>query len=543
MWAPSKTIKGNTELFRFSSSSKDKMTLEDCCAGMLVLGHTGGGKTSAMRTVASRFVEAGMGGVVFCAKAEEFDDWVKLCKVHGREGDLVNFAKESFNFITHEARSGDNAIENLVSILTESATAVSKDKGGARDDTWITAAKQLVRSLLTILWAAKGEILIGDIYSAITSMPSSLEQVQNDAEWKNTSFLWKTMRSIKDSSPDVLASIQYVTAEWPTWAPQTSSSVAFTLSGMVDFLRRSPLKERLCSETTITPDDCRKGKIIVLNLPVLALGQVGRIAQVLFKISAQTAFQRKTDGLPVFFWVDECQYFCSPNDTMFQSTARSSRTATVYLTQNLPTLYQEAGGSANGEQFVKGLAGNLATKVFCVNGEEQSNQWAADLIGKEMLKSTSRSRSFGRSRGTSVTINQQLDHVVRPIEFTRLKHGRKENGYIVTAVVYRAGAVWSNGKTWLKVKFNQRYLTHGPGDAPVWGIMIGGILMAAVVWQLQAVGIVPFPSYIRFPKVVRWEQVATAMNWMRVHLDLLYPVIAGTLCTFFLWCQNKRCAR
>jgi hypothetical protein len=515
------------------------MTLDDCCEGIFVLGRTGGGKTSGMRTVSRRFVELGMGGVVLCAKEEEFTDWVSLCKELGREEDLLDFSKLSFNFVTNEARATENAIENLVIILTESAWVVSGKR--AADNTWQQAAKQLLRSVLTLLWAAKGEILITDLYDAITSMPTNPKQVEDD-NWKNKSLIWQVMSQVSEHSPDILASIKYCIEEWPSWAQETSSSVSFTLSSMLDALRRSPLRERLCADTSVTPEDCRSGKIIVVNLPVKTLGDVGRIAQVIFKICAQRSFERVKEGRPVFLWVDECQFFASPNDTVFQSTARSSRTATVYLTQNLPLFYSESGGGQDAEQRVKGLLGNLATKVFCLNGCENTNRWASDQIGKELQKMTSRAMSYGRSSGTSTSVSKQLDDTVRPVEFTRLTSGGPRNGFIVSALVFRSGARFSNGKNWLRVRFNQRIMTHGHGDVAGVMIVLIGLLMGVVVWLSQRQGLIPIP-HIPFPAVVKRQWLANACNFSRSHIELLYPFLVCTAGWLVFWAKNPRCAR
>jgi hypothetical protein len=50
---------------------------------------------------------------------------------------------------------------------------------------------------------------------------------------------------------------------------------------------------------------------------------------------------------------------------LFQSTARSGECATVYITQNLPSLYAKFGGDNAGESRIDSLLGNLVTKIIC----------------------------------------------------------------------------------------------------------------------------------------------------------------------------------
>ncbi len=51
-------------------------------------------------------------------------------------------------------------------------------------------------------------------------------------------------------------------------------------------------------------------------------------------------------------------------DMQFQTTCRSSRVATVYLTQNISNMYAALGGSDQGENQANSLFANLNTKIF-----------------------------------------------------------------------------------------------------------------------------------------------------------------------------------
>ena len=90
--------------------------------------------------------------------------------------------------------------------------------------------------------------------------------------------------------------------------------------------------------------DDRFGKIIIVNVPVKTYGEIGRLAQILYKIIwTRTADRRSglfgtpAHGLsesavhsdpslrsPVFLWADESQYFITQEDMLFQQTARAS---------------------------------------------------------------------------------------------------------------------------------------------------------------------------------------------------------------------------
>ena len=84
---------------------------------------------------------------------------------------------------------------------------------------------------------------------------------------------------------------------------------------------------------------------------------------------------------PLFIFADESHFFANSYDALFQSTARSSRTSTVYLTQNLPS-YLSVFGGANGKSEAEAFLGNLQTKIFHAQGDASTNSWAAESIGK-----------------------------------------------------------------------------------------------------------------------------------------------------------------
>jgi hypothetical protein len=82
-------------------------------------------------------------------------------------------------------------------------------------------------------------------------------------------------------------------------------------------------------------------------------------------------------------WADEAQNFCTSYDMQFQATARSSRACTVYITQNLPSYYASFGSGEKAKYETQAFLGNLQTKIFHANTDVETNQWAADIIGKK----------------------------------------------------------------------------------------------------------------------------------------------------------------
>jgi hypothetical protein len=159
---------------------------------------------------------------------------------------------------------------------------------------------------------------------------------------------------------------------------------------------------------------------------------------------------------------------------MFQATARSSRAASVYLTQNYPSLASALGGGSEGRALADALLGNMGTKVFHANSDRETNQFAADLVGRRLhfLRSAGFGSSIGlggqQGAGSSMSRgrSESMDYEIQPMELSSLRKGGPENAYTSDALVFQNGRLWtSTARAWQKVAFRQR--SHGmDAEAP-----------------------------------------------------------------------------
>ena len=106
-----------------------------------------------------------------------------------------------------------------------------------------------------------------------------------------------------------------------------------------------------------------------------------------------------------------------------------------------------SGVGERGETLFKALAGNLSTKFFHANADVDTNEYAADLIGKDYLQT--KNTSVGR--GDSLVINQgkseTLAHIVQPSEFSKLMTGGPLNNFEAQAYVHRQGKTFQSTKS------------------------------------------------------------------------------------------------
>mgnify|MGYP000894273954 CR=1 FL=1 len=397
-------------------SPVDVWTLTDACAGTVVFGAIGSGKTSGSgRAFSHALLRSQFGGLVLCAKAEERTLWERYCAETGRTRSLIIFdgsGQRKFNFLEYEiARStADGALDvlNVVALFKRIAEAARRSKPSKGDSNpfWSDSVEDLLTYAIYALWSAHGRVTISDIMEMALTAPRSRDQL-NDLDWLASSFCFRTVLQMEQKPAHALkardreATTKYWKTAFANEDARTTGNIIATLRSMINPFLTGTMADLFCTETNIVPEMTHQGAIIVMDLPTLRWHEAGTLAQGIFKYLWQRAASGRGEDpahRPVFLWADECQHFISDFDPLFQSTARASRACTVYLTQNLPGLYHYLK-TDRPEHAVRSLLGNFSTKIFHANTDEDTNRWAAEMIGKEVL--LRRNFSFSETEGTS----------------------------------------------------------------------------------------------------------------------------------------------
>ena len=454
--------------------TQDQWTLKDACEGVQIFGGTGSGKTSGSGlALAKSFLSAGLGGLVLTVKGDERATWERYARATGREDDLVIVSQNTgiednyFNFLNYEYSRqgrGSGLTENLVNLFI---AVISSGQGiQAQNSYWTASLKQLLRNTIDLVALAKDRVTLRDMYEVVTTAARSKTELSKPI-WKNSKchrYLQNAKKKVEQSG-DVEASLDleitehYWTNEFPNLDEKTRSIIISMFTARADSFLRGTLRNIFSSTEadTFVPEDSVAGKVIILDLPKKEYEEIGQFAQVLFKYIWQRAMERRvvdTDTLPVFLWVDEAQHFYTEHDSLFQTTARSSRTCTVYITQNIPN-YEAIFTSGNSKACVDSFLGNLQTKIFHANSDVTTNQYASHLISKKYKLQTNTSSGHG---GQSYTANRSLETQVIPKEFAELKNGGELHDHKVEAIVYQTGRKWcgNGGNNYCKVEFDQR---------------------------------------------------------------------------------------
>lgn len=489
----------DTPLIEFpSGTGRDRFTIRHAVEGVQVFGGIGSGKSSGSGyLLATKYLAAGFGGLVLTAKPDELKIWKTYCRQAGRERDLVVIEPGGARFNVLDYASGYGSGEltpttNIVEVLqTVIQAGAAQDSGRGDDAFWRDSFDLLLNNVIDLCKLAYGRVSAQDLHDIVQNTPKADQPAEEGRvnhfnrafeaarahvnrqvdDWAATLNDQERIRLRDDAAfeaalLDAVADarlLKFVDGFFVDTlmhlSEKTRSIIELMFQSFLLRLLREPFFSLFCRyPSTVTPEDCLDGKIVVVNLPVKVHNKAGRDAQLLVKSCFQRAWEKRDvtrNGRPLFLWADESQSFLLETDAIFQATARSSRVATVYLSQNLPNYIASMGGHLP-EYRVRAFLGTLATKIFHANADYESNDYASKLIGDGYFVDRSQnvtvgSGSFSQSMGQA----HRLERMVRPEQFVRLRTGGPLNHHKVEAYLHRQGDSFLNGCNHLKVTFNQ----------------------------------------------------------------------------------------
>jgi type IV secretory system conjugative DNA transfer VirD4/TraG family protein len=496
-------------LLRFSENPKDFWTVDDAVKGVSIIGGTGSGKTTASgKSLAKQYLKQGWGGLVLCAKTDEANLWREYCKETGREEDLIVFSKGSkhltgkyageemvFNPIDYEMkRSGIGAAEtqnitNIFMNIYRMGNRIASEGDTQEERYWDTALKRCLNRVIELVNLAGEDLTYKNMVKILSSSNSVNEEkyLTKIVELKRSNDFSKVDKEenyclkciIKaycllfipgqKATPEEVNSFElvydYFLTILPTMSSKTKSVVTESYMGLAEPFLSGLLFKHFSGKTNVFPEEAyEQNKIIVLDFPVKEYLDAGIMAQCVVKLLFQQAIERrdvKKYPMPVFLWADEAQYFVNPYDQIFLTTARGSRAATVFLSQNISNYLAIMGSGEDAKARVDSMMGNLSTKIFHANSDAVTNEYASRLIGNAitLMSNKGSSQSFTNlSFQSSSGLTEQYQPQVQPREFTILKSGGENNNFQVDSVIFVSGKQWSNGTNFIKTFFKQVFI-------------------------------------------------------------------------------------
>ena len=340
--------------------------------------------------------------------------------------------------------------------------------------------RSLVRNCVDVLLMAGEPATLHAMFGVIRSAPPEAACAAS-AEWRDASECWRLVEAARARGLGTSweADGREVAAYWlrhfPALGERTRGSIVAMFSTLAESLMRGRMRELFCEGCTLRPEDVLAGRVVVVDLPVKEWSVVGRTAAVLWKYGLQKAVERqdrqrerpratRSSSGPTSASISRA------DTTRSSRPPRARRAATVYLTQNYPTLVAALGGDAAGRSAADALIGNLGTKIFHANSDRETNQLAAELVGKRLQ----RLRSFGRGAtlglggqagagaSSNAGVGEHMDFEIQPAELAGLKKGGPDHGYATEALVFQNGRLWSaTCRTWQKALFRQGLMAPG----------------------------------------------------------------------------------
>lgn len=466
------------------------------CEAVCINGAPGSAKTSgSAKAIRTAYVKAGMGGLFLCAKVDEAPMLKAEIEALGRASDLVTIdatAAERFNILDFAATElgGPGFEGNIVEVMRRMSEAarVAGDKPASDGENsyFVDGAMKWLGHAFPLLLVAEGTIRMRDVNRFITTAPASKEEMKTP-DWQKD-YCAQVHQAVAHKTKEPGPSGAYATrviddhgifflTEVPTLDNRPRSSIASTITNLINPFLSGKLAELFCTDTTITPAACRDGKLIILDLPTLRYGAMGAVAQSLFKYLFGMSMQGKpvTDETrPVMLYMDECQNFLSSTDADLLSMSRGHKICPVFITQDQPTFFAKMG-----EEAAKSLLGKFGLRVFHASLSYETNLAAAELCGKVEKFHHTRSQSYttnsqtgggvqeahgssqggtGASASASEGTTGYMDYEIPPDHFaTKLRTGTKANNFKVDAIVVRGNRNWKRtGRHWIQAEFDQR---------------------------------------------------------------------------------------
>ena len=337
-------------LFRLS---KDVVfTSRNACEGIMVLGQTGAGKSSAMKTAYLNYLKAGMGFLVLCVKPEEGSDWERYAATTGRSQDVIRITADAdckyrFDFFKYEMAQVGSSTQATVAMLQEITAVMRRGNGGggSNEEFWVANSNTLLKNTIDLykLATIDGKTLVEQgCLPADTWLPPykspilTIMELITSAAVRSSDFL--DPRTIESSLNLKCLDLAAKVSQWYEANPSNISKekvqvynltasfwhdqwakgdggdtklkdsiIAFARSTL-DILERgevanlfrqvyqfNPETQREEWMDTVTPDMLDQGKIIIVDVPVLTWSKAGQLAGCIWKYVVQRWLERRAD--------------------------------------------------------------------------------------------------------------------------------------------------------------------------------------------------------------------------------------------------------
>lgn len=266
---------------------------------------------------------------------------------------------------------------------------------------------------------------------------------------------------LTEGDPKAEACLGFFADEWADLAAETRSGIQAQVTNMLDPFLVEPYRTLFAGKSTVRVEEVvRRGLLLYVHMPVADKELMARTVGTFVKLEFfREVLKAVNKDRPSLFLCDEFQVFFTTGhgkgDAEFFERSRQSNHVNLIATQNLPALLRQSKGH---KEPALSLLGNCATKVFLRNTDKETNEYASDLFGQEIVALAGSTTAAGTGRVAllthSTTTTDQYDKVVRPERFAELAVPAAGGPDYCEAVVHAAGTGEGTGRR------KQKWLLH-----------------------------------------------------------------------------------
>ena len=343
---------------------------EDLYQNVLITGSIGSGKTSgAIARITYPIIKSGKGGVVLDAKGNFVDTVSNMCKMCGRENDLVIISNNSNNYF--ELLSQDESPLELANKLKQIIMLLSPTNNS--DTYWLDKVENVLMNLIIIL-KFKNMLDFLEIHKMIT----------DDGYLKN--IIYSIKEDLKKDLPDdktafeLSNAISFLQNEFFKLDIRVNSIIKSEITRLtIPLITDYNIYSQFCKKGNKTQVTFSNNKIIVLSLNIGENKALSKIISTFLKISYERyILSNISKQIPSFFIADEFQEFCNTEDAHFFSLSREAKCINIISTQS----YSSLKNSLKDTNATNVIIQNLVNKIWFRNDDNYTISEIIKQLGK-----------------------------------------------------------------------------------------------------------------------------------------------------------------
>ena len=464
-------------------SKLDPITKRMLCQNILILGKTGGGKSSGPGDFLLRCIlrHGNTGGLFLSAKPDDLAYLLRVAREEGREGDIIVVQPDGpncMNILDYEMKHGAGTRDLTQILLILGETLDRMEGGGSQGGQAFFKAKNRegLDYAIEIVTRAQGELDPLALQIFITGAAISPEELK-DEKWQEGFHNKALLRAAENcTTKRQIHDCEAATRHWKeTWARMndcTKTSIEGGLLSPLHCFNTGIIREMLACEpenANVIPDLMEQRKFIAVHAP----GPPGDANAVFINAAAKLTFQRyilrrePKEGDPLLcIWSDEFQAYANSYDRAYVERCRSARACLVALTQSTHALYARLYGNS-GEHEADSLLTNFGHIVCTTLGDSKTAKAMSETQGqrRELFISPTLQPNhqdeysavvWGQTN-LSVAASETYQPTLQPAAFLRNLRSGGPPDYVVDAVVLRTGQPFNaSGENYLITSFKQR---------------------------------------------------------------------------------------